>query len=301
MSSRTKAHLALLTVAVIYSANYIIAKDLMPGYIQPRGFIFVRVIGAAALFFLLGAITGHSQKIAREDWLRVFACGFFGVAANQILFFEGLNLTTPINAAVIMTNNPVLVLVISAILLKERLKPIKIAGVLIGGTGAVLLIMGSSGGAEGLPDVSWGNLLIFLNATSFAVYLVIAKPLMQKYDALTVIKWVFLSGMVFVVPLGTGQFLEIDWNSWTSDIYLSALFVVVCTTFLAYLLNVFALKTLSSTTVSTYIYLQPVFTTAAALFLAKDKLTIDAALSAMLIFVGVYLVGRKPSSKKVQS
>lgn len=293
MTPRTKAHLALLTVAVIYSANYVIAKDLMPFYIAPRAFIFMRVVGATVLFFALGYFAKSSQKIERSDWLRVFLCGFFGVAANQILFFEGLNLSTPINASVIMTSNPVLVLMMSAILLKEKLKPIKIVGVLLGGVGAVLLILSSANGDYTLPAVSRGNLLIFFNATSYAIYLVIVKPLMRKYDALLVIKWVFAAGLVFVVPLGFGKFTEIEWNTWTPQVITAAVFVVVCTTFMAYLFNVFALKTLSSSTVSTYIYLQPLFTTLLALYLAKDVLTFEAAFSAGLIFVGVYLVGRK--------
>jgi drug/metabolite transporter (DMT)-like permease len=293
MTPRTKAHLALLAVALIYSANYIIAKDLMPFYIEPRGFIFMRVIGATTLFFILGLFFKSSQKIDRSDWFRVFLCGFFGVAANQIFFFEGLNLTTPINASVIMTSNPVLVLLMSVILLKEKLRPIKIVGVILGGLGAAFLILSSASNDFALPGISWGNMLIFFNATSYAVYLVIVKPLMRKYDALLVIKWVFASGLVFVVPLGFGKFNAVDWSTWTPPIISAAVFVVVCTTFLAYLFNLFALKTLSSSTVSTYIYLQPLFTTMLALYLAKDALTFEAAISAALIFVGVYLVGRR--------
>lgn len=293
MNQRTKAHLALLTVALIYSSNYVIAKDLMPFYIEPRGFIFMRVIGATALFFILGFFSKSAKRIERSDWLRIFLCGFFGVATNQILFFEGLNLTTPINASVIMTSNPVLVLLLSAILLKEKLKPIKIVGVLIGGVGAAYLILSSASNDFSLPGISIGNILILLNATSYGVYLVIVKPLMRKYDALLVIKWVFAAGLLFVVPLGFGQFSKVDWGSWTLSIFGAAAFVVVCTTFLAYLFNIYSLKTLSSSTVSTYIYLQPLFTTMIALYLAKDALTFEAIVSAALIFVGVYLVGRK--------
>lgn len=293
MSPRLTAHLALLVVALIYSANYIIAKDLMPGYLGPRGFIFLRVVGATILFFVFSAFTKGKRSIARGDWFRVLLCGFFGIAANQLLFFEGLNLTTPINAAVIMTSNPVLVLVMSALLIRERLKPFKIAGVLIGGSGAVYLILGSGEADLLSPSVSLGNLLVFINASSYAVYLVLVKPLMAKYDALVVIKWVFLAGMLFVVPAGVGQFTEIDWASWTLSTYAAVGFVVFCTTFIAYLFNVFALKTLSSATVSTYIYLQPLFTTLLALFLARDVLTLRAVVAAVLIFTGVYLAGRK--------
>jgi len=293
MNPRYLAHIALWAVALIYGANYIIAKDLMPLYIEPRGFIFLRVIGATGLFFLLGLFIKGSRKIERTDWFRVFLCGFFGVAANQILFFEGLNLSTPINASVIMTSNPVLVLLMSAVLLKEKLRPIKIVGVLLGGVGAVYLILSNASDEFVLPGISLGNLLIFLNASSYAVYLVIVKPLMRKYDALMIIKWVFASGMFFVIPLGFTQFSSVAWDTWTPGIYMAAAFVVICTTFLAYLFNVFALKTLSSSTVSTYIYLQPLLTTMLALYLAKDALTFETVVSAGLIFVGVYLVSRK--------
>jgi drug/metabolite transporter (DMT)-like permease len=296
MNPRYIAHLALWAVALIYGANYIIAKDLMPHFIQPRGFIFLRVTGATALFFLLGFFIKGSRRIERRDWLRVFLCGFFGVAANQMLFFEGLNLSTPINASVIMTSNPVLVLLMSAVILKEKLRPIKIVGVILGAIGAIYLILSTAADEFTLPGISLGNLLIFLNAASYAVYLVIVKPLMRKYDALMVIKWVFAAGLVFVIPLGLPQFTEVEWNTWTPSVTAAASFVVICTTFLAYLFNVFALKTLSSSTVSTYIYLQPLLTTMLALYLAKDALTVEAMISAALIFVGVYLVGRKSPS-----
>ena len=290
MSSRTKAHIALFIVALIYGLNYIIAKEVMNGYIGPRGFIFMRVLGASALFWLFHAFAKSKEKIARSDWPRVLASGFFGVAANQMLFFEGLNLTTPINASVIMTGNPILVLIISAVLLKEPIRKGRLLGIFIGGAGALYLILGR-GAAELLhADTSLGNLLILLNASSYAVYLVIVKPLMAKYDALQVVKWVFASGLVFVIPLGGPQFAAVDWHAWTPTIYVQAAFVVIGTTFIAYLFNIFALKTVSSTTVSTYIYLQPLLATLASLALAKDVLTWRIAIAAALIFAGVYVV-----------
>ncbi len=299
MTARTKAHLALLTVAIIYSLNYIIAKEVMPQYIQPRGFIFMRVVGASLLFFLFSLFIKSKQKIERKDWFRVLLCGLFGVAGNQLLFFEGLSLTTPINAAVIMTVNPVLVLVMSAILLKETMGKWRILGVILGAAGAILLILGKGDITLLNGDTELGNLFIFLNAASYAVYLVIVKPLMRKYDALLVIKWVFAAGMIFVIPAGFDQFSEIAWSNFTPVVVSQVLFVVVCTTFIAYLFNVYALKTLTSSTVSIYIYLQPLFATATALLLAKDILTLRAAIAAALIFTGVYLVSftKKPSSQ----
>lgn len=290
MQPRTKAHIALLIVALIYGLNYIIAKEVMNGYIEPRGFIFLRVVGASALFWLFHLFGNKAVKIERADWPRFLLSGFFGVAANQMLFFEGLNLTTPINASVIMTGNPILVLIISALLLKEPIRKGRLLGIIIGGAGAVYLILGRGSLDLAAQNTSLGNLLVFLNASSYAVYLVIVKPLMAKYPPIQVVKWVFACGLLFVVPAGGSQFLAVQWHTWPIEIYAQAAFVVVGTTFIAYLFNIYALKTVSSTTVSIYIYLQPLFATLAALALGKDLLTWRIAIAAMLIFIGVYLV-----------
>jgi drug/metabolite transporter (DMT)-like permease len=290
MQARTQAHIALFVVALIYGLNYIIAKEVMNGYIGPRGFIFLRVVGASFLFWVFHAFSRSKVKIDRKDWLRILLSGFFGVAANQMLFFEGLNLTTPINASVIMTSNPILVLLISAILLKEPIRKGRLMGILLGGAGAVYLILGKGSVHLLESDTSLGNLFVFINATSYAIYLVVVKPLMSRYPPIQVIKWVFFSGMLFVIPLGANQFFAVDWSMWTPSIYAQAAFVVIGTTFFAYLLNVFALKTVSSTTVSIYIYLQPLLATIAALALGKDVLTTRVVIAAVLIFTGVYLV-----------
>jgi drug/metabolite transporter (DMT)-like permease len=291
MQPRTKAHLALFTVAVIYGINYIVAKEVMNGYIGPRGFIFMRVIGASILFWTFNAFVYKSAtRIDKKDWPRLLLSGFFGVGANQLLFFEGLHLSTPINTSVIMVVTPVLVLVMSALIEKERIKPLRVFGILLGGGGALYLILGR--GPTGLlnADTALGNAMVFLNATFFAVYLIIVKPLLVKYDAVQIAKWSFFSGMLFVIPVGFGQFTAIDLSTWTTVVYAQATFVVVATTFIAYLFNIYALKTLHSTTVSIYIYLQPLLATLGALVFAKDVLTWRIAIAAALIFAGVYLV-----------
>jgi drug/metabolite transporter (DMT)-like permease len=290
MKATTKAHLALFIVAVIYGLNYTLAKEVMNGYIGPRGFIFLRVVGAGFLFWVFHIFSGTPVKIHRNDWPRIALGGFFGIAANQLLFFEGLHLSTPINASVIMTANPILVLIISAISLKEPLRKTRLIGVFLGAAGAIYLIIGRGEIALLKSDTALGNLLVLGNATCYAVYLVIIKPLMVKYPPVQVIKWVFTFGLLFVIPAGVGQFAAVQWEDWTFSIYAQAAFVVVCTTFIAYLFNIYALKIVSSTTVSIYIYLQPVIATLVALALGKDALSLREVLSAALIFAGVYLV-----------
>lgn len=288
--TKIRAHLALFTVAVIYGLNYSIAKDVMPVFIKPLGFILLRATGATFLFWLTARLVIR-EKIQPRDHLRLLICGFFGVACNQMLFFLGLNITTPINAAVIMTTNPILVLVMASVILKESLRWSRILGIALGIAGALFLI--TKGGAVldiFDADKSLGNLLVFFNAASYAAYLVLVKPLMSRYSAITVIKWVFLYGLLIVIPFGSAEFAAVQWQSLPMEAILKMGFVVLGTTYLAYLFNVYALKTVTSTTVSFYIYLQPLIAAIAAIAMGKDSLNAIILISAALIFSGVYLV-----------
>ena len=298
MSKRAIAHLALFFVNVIYAANYLVAKGIMPDYIAPSGFIFFRVSGSVLLFILLQSFV--KEKVERKDFARLILAGLFGVAINQLLFFNGLNLTSPINASIIMTSNPIMVLIISHIILREVITRNKILGVAIGGFGAVLLLV-SAKGAVGHASIT-GDLMIFINAMSYGVYLVIVKPLLNKYKPITVIMWVFIFGWCFVLPFGFQQALDVEWSTLPSSVIWGVLYVVIFTTFLAYLLNIFALKIVSPSVASTYIYLQPVLAGLFAFFVDKwygntdgysQDITWFKVLCTIMIFIGVYLVGKK--------
>lgn len=289
MSSNLKAHLALLGANVIYGLNYSIAKDVMPAYILPFGFIFCRVLGAMGLFWLVQSFT--YEKVEKKDLLLIAVCGFFGVAANQLMFFYGLNITTPINAGIIMTSNPILVLIASAIILKNKITTFKIGGIFLGISGALLLLLFKTDFSFG-SETLLGDLFIFLNALSYGVYLVIVAPLMKKYSPLTIIKWVFTFGFIFVLPFGVHQFTEINWSSFTGSTWLKFAFVIIGTTFLAYLFNIYGLKKLSPSVVSTYIYLQPLLATVFAIWAGKDTLDWIKIVAAILIFSGVYMVSK---------
>ena len=296
MNKRLLAHLALFAANLIYGINYTVAKEVMPDYIEPLGFILVRVIGAVVLFWLCYALF-YYEKVKKGDLLKLAFCGLFGVAINQMLFFEGLNLTTPINAAVIMVSNPILVLLFGIVFATERFSTKKGIGVALGALGAIVLI--TNGGQLSLNKEHFcGNIMVFFNASSYAVYLVLVKPLMQKYKPITVISWVFLFGIIFVIPFGWSDFQAIQWATMPSGILWRVAFVVVGTTFLAYLFNIYGLKTLNPSTVSTYIYLQPVLASIVAIIASSDSLDLTKICSTVLIFLGVYLVSHK--TKAVQ-
>ena len=289
MDSTIKAHLALFAVALIYGANYTIAKEVMNnGSIQPLGFILLRVISGFLFFSLIHRLLIR-EKVEKKDFGLLMLCGLFGVAINQMFFFSGLELTRQINAALIMTVTPVIVLVASAILIGERITFRKLIGILLGGSGAVLLI---SFNKEIDFDRSGrlGDLMILVNAISYGVYIVLVKSLLRKYHPFTVIKWVFTFGLIAVFPFGFRQLGAVEWSLFSFPVWTAVLYVIIGTTILAYLLNIYALGILNPSTVSIYIYLQPLIAAAIALYLGKDELTWVKFISGLLIFYGVYLV-----------
>ena len=282
------AHISLFAANLIYAINYTFAKDVMPDFIQPSGFILLRVAGAVILFSLFFFLFVN-EKVEKKDIIRLAICGIFGVAINQLLFFEGLNLTTPINAAIIMTINPVLVIIMSALILCEKINFRKGIGIALGLVGASALIL-NGGNVSSNTNFMLGNMFVFINAASYGLYLVLVKPLMQKYHPITVMFYVFGFGLLYVLPFGYTELLAVDWVNFPTIIIWEVLFVVLCTTFIAYLLNSSALKLLNPSTVSIYIYLQPVLATLFAIFRGSDRLDEIKIIAAVIIFVGVYLV-----------
>jgi len=301
VSKRNLALVAATLVSIIYGVTFTIAKDVMPKHIDAFGFILLRVGGTTILFWLISIGIGmlrpdRIEKIEKADFPRIVAAAFFGVALNMLTFFKGLSYTSPIMGAVIMVTTPMIVLVLSAILIKERMENRKIIGIVLGLAGTVFLILyGKS--MTNAPKAGLGNLLVFINAVSYGFYLIIVKKLMDKYNAFTFVKWIYLFGFLMVLPFGWNEFQVVDWATVPVDIFWKIGFVVVFSTFLTYLLNLLSMKELKPTTVAVFIYLQPLFASIFAIGLGKDELNLTKVGSAMLIFIGVYLVTQKKSSE----
>jgi drug/metabolite transporter (DMT)-like permease len=291
MTKRTWALLAATMVSLIYGLSFTIAKDVMPIYVKPFGFILIRVFGATILFWIISFFV-KKEIVQLQDFPRIIAAAFFGVALNMLTFFKGLSFTSPISAAVIMVTTPIIVLILSSIIMKEKMIKRKFLGILLGLFGTCFLILyGKSIGNA--TNVSLGNFLVFINAVSYAFYLIIVKKLMDKYNAFTFVKWIYTFGLLMVIPFGFNEFQEIQWQTLPSIILWEIVFVVVFTTFFTYLFNLISMRELKPTTVAVFIYLQPLFATIFAMSLGKDELTYVKIISAIMIFVGVFIVTKK--------
>ncbi len=288
MSKNSKVHLALLLVSLIYAATFSIAKEVMPAYIKPMGLIGIRVWGAIILLWTTHAIFVKEKIRHKKDYLELMKCAVFGVAANMLLFFKGLAITTPINGAILMVTTPLFVGFFSFFILKEKVTALKITGLLLGLSGAILLLIG--------PKLSFssatlsGDVMVMLNAIIYSYYLIIAKPLLHRYNPITVIKWTFLFGGIMILPFSLPELQTVNWVVIPTNIWMSILFLIAGATFLTYLLNGWALRNANSSLVGAYIYLQPILASFIAIALGKDALTWQKIVFAALIFTGVYLV-----------
>jgi len=289
------AHLAVLGANIIFGLNYVIAKGIMPHWMEPRAIIFLRVTGATAAFWLVEMFT-EREKVARKDLRRMFVLAIFGVAVNQILFFEGLNLTTPINASIIMVGTPILVLVMSRFVIGDKISGSKLIGIILGFSGAAFLVL-RNGHLTLSSNTTLGNLLVLINAASYGLFLVMVKPLMSKYRPLTVMKWVFTFGLIFVIPLSIGEVIHTNFSIIPLNIWFSILYVVIFTTIFAYFLNNYSLQKISPSANSSYMYLQPILASLVAIFAGKDKLTMTEVVASLLIFTGVFFVNKKHTGK----
>jgi drug/metabolite transporter (DMT)-like permease len=289
LNNNVKAHLTAIAANLIFAANYNIVKLVTPSIIKPFGLNVLRVLVSITMFWGLYLMKPSKAGIRKKDIGRFVICAATGVVINQLLFIKGLSLTTSIHASLLSLGTPVFITIIAAWLLRERLTINKIGGLILAIAGCVLLIVTKDTTGNG-SDILLGDMLVLVNAISYAFFLVLVRPLMEAYSPIHVLRWVFTLGTIMIVPFGWKQFGEVKWSVITSDQWLLLAFITVGATFLAYLFNVYSLRTIGSSATGTYIYTQPVFAAIIAALVFGEGMTITKIVSAVLIFAGVFLV-----------
>jgi drug/metabolite transporter (DMT)-like permease len=296
----TKRQVALLCgtlAALFYAINFSSAKEVTPEHVGPFGLTWYRVIFTCAIFWTISLFTGPKEKIPLKEMPLIALAAFCGVGFNMITFMWGLSLTTPISASVLMVTTPIIVVILSAIFLKENLFPIKITGVALGFMGAVLLIFLSSTPNATGTEPTTGNILVFLNCVSYAVYILLAKKLTAKYDVFTLMKWLYLFGVLYITPFGIQEGLAFEPGTASITVLLNIGYVVLFATFGTYMLNIIAIRTLKPSVVAVFVYLQPLLAALIAVGLGTDQMTWTKAGAGLLIFLGVFLAEKKKQTR----
>lgn len=295
MKNSAKAHLFVLGANIIYGINYSIGKVALAS-IPAFAIVCFRVVIAAGIFWILHALFS-GEKIDSKDHRQLLPASLFGVVINQLLFFKGLSLTSEMHSALIMITTPLLVLLMAWILLKDRITFIKSSGILLGAIGVALLIISGSADTQSAAS-AWGDVYIMINATSYAIFLVMAKPLMKKYHPLTLAKWIFIYAIPPVLIIGGHELSQLNWYEIPVNAWLALSVVVLGATVLAYLFNILGLQYGSPTLVSIYIYTQPIIAAAIALLAGNETITWQKITSALLVFTGVALVSWQNTTAK---
>lgn len=281
--------LAATIATTIYGINHTVAKMVMPIYIGSLGLVFLRVLGATIIFWTI-SLFFKTKPIEKKDRLTILKCGLFGMSINIAAFIAGLDYSTPVNSSILIIISPIFVVILSFFIFKNKINFIKILGIILGFIGAMILILTADSNSSIGRNIPLGNFLFIVNSISYAYYLIIVKPMAEKYDLITLFKWLFLIGLIFNFPLGINQFLDVDWASlplW--EAVLPMIFVVVGTTCMTYFLNGYALSKITSTEVAVFMYLQPIIGILFAIFTKSDTITLIMFVASVLIFTGVYL------------
>ena len=292
MNNRYLGLIAAFIATSIFGFNHTIAKELMPDFISPTALLYARVLGAAILFWIISLFFAN-EVIKKEDRIRLVLCAMFGMSINMITSLLGLSLSTPINSAIITTTSPIIIFVISIILIKEKISNQKYFGVLIGFIGTLSLILFNNKVAHNAPNIKLGNIVLFANSISYGLYFVLVKPLTKKYSMVTLMKWLFLVSVIINAPISLTEFSNVQWDKFIPSAIFNLTYVIICTTFLVYLLNLFALKNLKATTVGIFMYFQPIIAIIYAVYKGSDSLSLLDIISVILVFIGVYLVSKK--------
>ena len=285
------AHLALLSVALVYGVNYITLKPVFNEGFNSFEILGLRCTIGVTVFFLYHQLTVKEKIKDKRDYIRLALCGLFGVAINQTFFLWGLSETSPVHSSVLMISSPIWVFLIAWGLKQEKINLQKILGLAISfGAAVALVLYGKEGGStENEPSV-FGDILITINAASYALYLVLVRPMIQKYNAFTITKWIFIFGSIPNITIGA-IFLEPEhFVDMSGQVWLGLAVLIPGATLGAYFLNAWALKAVPSSSVGVYIYLQPVLVTLLTAILGLGEVNLLKISYILLIFAGVFLV-----------
>jgi drug/metabolite transporter (DMT)-like permease len=291
-------HLSLLCVNIFFGLNMAISKDLLNCVITPVGLNSLRFLAGAAGFWLISLFKW--ENVTKSDMLILLIGAVFGLMGNQIFFIQGLSRTSPVDASIISTTVPIITMVLSAIILKEPISFLKVFGVLVGAGGALFLVLSSQNGSDKQSSLT-GDLLCLGSALSYSLFLVITKPVTQRYSSVTIMKWMFLFAAIFIIPFSIKEISSVNYATMGNRNALSLTFVLICATIIPYLLIPIGQKKLRPTTQSMYNYVQPIVAVFIAIIAGTNVFTAAKCIAAAMVFLGVYIVTLSKSRADVEA
>lgn len=269
--------------------------------ISPIALFCLRAIGALLLFTVFSLITGNHEKIERRDLWKVALASFLGLFLTQMSFLKATTMATAIDLSILSILSPIMTMIVAAIVIKDKITAYGILGLSISVAGVLFLILNNAGADSPVGHTSvWGVLLMIVNTLSFALYVGIFKPLIQKYSVVCFMKWMFLFSTIFALPFGFKDMIDIDYAALPPVVVGQTLYVIIFATFVAYFLIPLGQKLVKPVVVCMYSYVQPVIAMILSLASGMDHLTWGKALASILVFVGVGIVNFVPKKNEIR-
>lgn len=295
--TKKSGHLALFFANLIFGLNTPISRTIIPELIDPFSLTFLRLAGSTILFWILSLFV-KKETVPAKDILLLFFASIFGIVLNQIPYIAGLSKTSPIDASLVTSLLPIITMLLAALIIKEPVTWLKAIGVLVGASGAFILIMNSAN-HNGKGSFT-GDIMILMAASSYALYLTLFKNLISKYSPITTMKWMFLFATIMSYPVLHKSVAQTDFTSLDTSVWLRIGYVVVFATFISYLLIPIGQKTIRPTTLSMYNYMQPIVASLVAVGLGMDTFGYEKIVSTVLVFAGVYIVTQSKSRAQME-
>lgn len=293
------AHLAMFGACAGWGLMAPVGKDAMTHGFDGITMVTFRVVGACILFWI-ASLFAPKEQVPIKDKLLFIGAGLFGLVCNQCCYTIGLSITSPINASIVTTLMPIFAMLLSALILKEPITGKKTLGVLMGCSGALILILTSAAHASDKVGDIRGDLLCLFAQFSFALYLSLFNPLIRRYNVFTINKYMFSWATLMLLPFTFSHTRSTVSQHLSPTTWLEVAYVVCIGTFFGYILTMIGQRTLRPTVVSVYNYVQPIVSVAASLLMGIGILKPTHALAVGLVFSGVWLVTKSKSRKDME-
>ena len=276
-----------------------VGKDAMLHGFDGITMVSFRVAGACLLFWI-ASLFAPKEQVPWRDRLMFIGAALTGLLFNQCCFTIGLSSTSPINASIVTTSMPIFAMILAALILREPITGKKALGVLMGCSGALILILSSAAHADARVGDIRGDLLCLFAQFSFALYLSLFNPLIKRYNVFTVNKYMFSWATLMLLPLSSYHVYGVISQPIPLLTWIEVGYVVVCGTFFCYILTMIGQRTLRPTVVSVYNYVQPIVAVAASLIMGISTMKLTHVLAVVLVFSGVWLVVKSKSRKDIE-
>lgn len=279
------AHIALIGCNLVWACDYPFYNLLLGRYISPMAMVCGSLIVAAVLSWI-PVLWQKREQIERGDWPTLIIIALLMGVTRKLLMMFGLSRTSPIDGSIIATISPLLVLLLSVAVGIDRFSTKKIIGLILGGIGAIAVVLTSTTPHHANSELS-GNIMMICSGLVTALYMVFFKNLVSKYRITTLLRAMYTISTLAILPFGFKDLINIDFSDMSTPLYLDAAFVLIIPTYLPNLLLNYSLKYLSPTISSTYAYIQPILAVALSVAMGLDKLHADTIIFAGVLFAGV--------------